>query len=241
MLGVAGHTVFVAGAAGTVGRAVSETLAGLDVELILHAHTAGDVVPALAADLTERHGVSVRTTYGDITEPAELERVHKQLAADGVTTLDALVNCTTGYEGRPIDITELAVKEFRRVLDVDVLGSFLLTQEFLPLLAAAGGARVVLFSSLAGMRGRPKAAHLCAAKAGVTGLALGLQQDLAPYGVTVRVVAPGPVGRHPHLVDVPISSAAEVAGVVALLVSPLSDPLGGQVQLVPGTVPASVG
>jgi gluconate 5-dehydrogenase/3-oxoacyl-[acyl-carrier protein] reductase len=238
MLGLAGRTVFVAGAAGAIGRAVSETLARCGADPVLHGHGSSAAVTVLATELSERYGVRARAVHGDVTEPAQLEQVRERLTAGGVSALHALVNCTTGFDGRPVDVAGLPVKEFRRVVDVDLVGSFVLVQELLPLLTAARGARVVLFSSLAGERGRPGAAHLCAAKAGVTGLALGLQRDLAPHGVTVHVVAPGPVGHHPMLTGVPISTADEVAGVVALLASPLGDPIGGQAHLVPGTLPA---
>jgi gluconate 5-dehydrogenase/3-oxoacyl-[acyl-carrier protein] reductase len=119
------------------------------------------------------------------------------------------------------------------VVDVDLVGAYVLVHELLPLLTAHSGSRVVLFSSLAAQRGRPGAAHLCAAKAGVQGLALGLARDLAPHGVAVHVLAPGPIGPHGPT-GVPASTVEQVAELVAVLASPVGDPLREQVLVLQG-------
>jgi 3-oxoacyl-[acyl-carrier protein] reductase len=228
---LSGRTIFVAGATGSVGTALSETLARHGADLVLHSRAPSGTARSLAADLGQRFGVSAATVHGDVTRPEDISQVRDAL--DG--PLHGLVNCTTGFSGRPVDISALTASEFRRVVDVDLTGSFVLVKELLPLLAGEHGARVVLFSSLAAVHGRPGAAHLCAAKAGVQGLGLGLARDLAPLGVLVHVVAPGPVGPHPGLSGVPFSTAGEVAAVVAFLSSPAGDPVSGQVLAVRGT------
>jgi 3-oxoacyl-[acyl-carrier protein] reductase len=223
-----GRTVFVAGAAGTIGDVVATSLAAQGADLVLHGHDRSPAVADLATHLTRRHGVRTFTVHGDVTESGQLAQVRDTLLANAIDGLDGLVNCTTGFDGRPVGPADLSVKEFRRVVDVDLVGSYVLVHELLPLLTARG-ARVVLFSSLAAQRGRPGAAHLCAAKAGVRGLALGLARDLEPHGVTLHVLAPGPVGAHGGPTGVPVSTPDQVAAVVAVLSSAAGDPLRGQV------------
>jgi 3-oxoacyl-[acyl-carrier protein] reductase len=228
-----GRRVLVAGAAGGVGAAVSRTLAAQGAELVLHGHGRAPALRDLADELHRRHGTRPLVVHGDITEPERIAEIRDTLRANACGALDGIVNCTTGFDGRPVGLADLSVKEFRRVVDVDLVGSYVLVHELLPLLTARPGGRVVLFSSLAAQRGRPGAAHLCAAKAGVQGLALGLARDLAPHGVAVHVLAPGPIGLHGPT-GVPASTAEQVADVVAVLVSPVGDPLREQVLVLQG-------
>jgi NAD(P)-dependent dehydrogenase (short-subunit alcohol dehydrogenase family) len=231
---LAGRTVFVAGATGTVGRAVSQAAARAGANLILHGRTASAAIAGLSAKVRAEHGVQVRVVAGDVTEGADLDRIRDELAAADLTVLHALVNCTTGFDGRPVGAADLSAKDFRHVVDVDVAGSFLLVQALLPLLAAAGGARVILFSSQAGIRGRPGAPHLCAAKAGVTGLALALARDLAPQKVIVHALAPGPIGHHSGPVGMPAITPEKVADAAIHLATQAGDPFEGAPLLIAG-------
>lgn len=234
---LAGRTVLVAGAAGTIGTAVAGTLAARGADLVLHGHDRSPAIADLADGLTRRHGVRTFTVHGDVTEPDQLAQMRDTLLANAFGALDGLVNCITGFDGRPVSPQQLSVKEFRRVVDVDLVGCYVLVHELLPLLTARPDAKVVLFSSLAAQRGRPGAAHLCAAKAGVRGLALGLARDLEPLGVTLHVLAPGPVGHHGGPTGVPVSTPDQVAAVVAVLSSAAGDPLRGQVIELQGDPP----
>jgi NAD(P)-dependent dehydrogenase (short-subunit alcohol dehydrogenase family) len=210
-----------------VGRAVGKALAREGASLVLHGR----------ADLPDRDAIAQGgggpgqelRVRGDLTEPAQVEEIRDQLQAHGIDQLQALINCTTAFDGQPAPVGDLTVKEFRRVIDTDLVGSFVLVKSLLPLLRGPHRAHVVLLSSLAAVRGRPGAAHLCAAKAGLHGLALALTHDLAREGIVVHVAAPGPIGHPPGSASVPASSAGQVAEVLAYLTSPGSDLLGGQV------------
>lgn len=220
-----GRRILIAGATGHVGRVVTRRLAGLGAELVLHGHADTPELKELAVG-TRAAG----TVTGDLTDPVSIERCRE--AAGRV--LHGLVNCVTGFDGRPVAAEALGVTEFRRVVDVDLVAGFALVKALIPALSRAGRARVVLFSSLAGIRGRPGAAHLCAAKAGVQGLALGLARDLDPYGIGVHVVAPGPIGRHAGPTGVPFCTVDEVADVVTGLCRPSGAADSGAVLTVAG-------
>ncbi|MFC4497990.1 MULTISPECIES: SDR family NAD(P)-dependent oxidoreductase [Streptomyces] len=211
--------LLIAGATGLVGTAVSEAAAARGTGLVLLGRSAGRLNP-LAARLEAEHGVPVLPLEADVTDPASLDSAVRRARAAGVDRLDGVISLVTGYGGRPVPAGDLSPEEFRQVLETDVTGSFLLVRACLALLRAAPAGRVVLVSSVAGLRGRPMAAHLCAAKAGVHGLALGLSAELAAEGIGVRCVAPGPVARpgagHPPS-PIPPTSPERVADAVLRL------------------------
>ncbi|MET8773071.1 SDR family NAD(P)-dependent oxidoreductase [Streptomyces sp. NPDC004658] len=235
--------LLVAGATGLVGTAVAEAAAAQGTDLVLLGRSA-ERLHRLAARLTADHGVPVLALDTDVTDPASLDRAVRRARAAGLDRLDAVVNLVTGYEGRPVAAGDLTAEEFRRVLDTDVTGSFLLVRSWLALLRAAPAGRVVLVSSVAGLRGRPMAAHLCAAKAGVHGLVLGLSAELAAEGIGVRCVAPGPIARpgagHPPS---PIEPATpeRVAAAVLGLTGADTEPRGEPVIVTGGAGPSGPG
>jgi gluconate 5-dehydrogenase/3-oxoacyl-[acyl-carrier protein] reductase len=244
---LAGRWVCVAGGTGRVGAACSAAFARAGANVVVHGSGRTSAAKELADELAGRYAVATRAVNADITDVEQLDRVVAQLGGDGVSALYGLVNCSTGYGGRAAAFDALAEHQVRRVLDVDLLGAFLLVQRMLPLLhtgaATAGSAKVVLVSSIAGLRGRPAAAHLCAAKAGVRGLALGLAFDLAGRGISVNVVAPGPVTHANAATQPPLPSSVaystpgDVAAAVLYLASPGSNPVQGQVLIVNGGLP----
>jgi len=233
--------VLIAGSTGLVGTAVAKAFASQGVNLVLHGGSQLDAAASLGSKLAEEFPVRCVPVTADVTSQTALSAVRRHLEAAGVHQLDALVNCTSGYDGKPTDIDGLDAAAFRRVIDIDLVGSYLLVRTFLPLLRQADTARVVLLSSLAGLRGRPAAPHLCAAKAGIAGLALGLSRDLADVGIRVNVVAPGPV--HPPDADplplppgMPVSAPEEVAATVLMLAG-TAPRIAGQVIVVNGGQP----
>ncbi len=223
ILPLPGDWLFIAGATGLVGRAVAEAAAAAGVNLVVHSGRDAAAAAELADRLAPAHGVTVLPVTVDITDPVALEAALGRLSAAGLDRIDALVNLVTGYQGRPRPVADLTPEEFRHVVEVDLVGPYVLARACLPLLSRAAAARVVLVSSLAGLRGRPAAAHLCAAKAGVGGLALALSMEFVPLSIAVNTLAPGPIARPgvPHFpTPVPLSTPESVAEVVLRLASP---------------------
>ncbi|WP_432146123.1 SDR family NAD(P)-dependent oxidoreductase [Streptomyces sp. bgisy084] len=241
-LGLAGAQVLVAGATGLVGGAVVRAFAAAGATVVVHGRDE-KAAGALADRVAAEHGVRAHPVTADLAAPEGPQTLRAALDAAGVQKLNVLVNCITGYNGRPRPATELTAQEFRALLDTDLVAAFDLVTAALPLLAAAGQSRVVLLSSLAGVRGRPAAAHLCAVKAAVAGLSLALAHDLAGEGVRVNCVAPGPVQDPgtPHSgplgPGIVPTTPDEVAGCVLALASDLSAPVNGHLQVVNGGRP----
>jgi 3-oxoacyl-[acyl-carrier protein] reductase len=171
------RTAVVVGGASGIGRAVAHALAAEGYRVTV-ADRNTDGARAVAAELGDPHtAATVEVTDEDsvraLFEPAD--------------TLDVVVN-TAGYSGVGL-ITELAVEDFRSVVDVCLTGAFLVIKHAAPRLRD-GGALV----SLSSLNGRQPAAAMsayCAAKAGLSMLTQVAALELAPHGIRVNAVAPG--------------------------------------------------
>lgn len=103
--------------------------------------------------------------------------------------MDVLVNRAGHFPIRPF--AEMKAGEWRRVVDVNLTGLFLVTCAMLPLMSGRGWGRIVYIGSASEFEGVPGQAHYVAAKAGTIGLSRSLARGFGDLGVTVNVVTPG--------------------------------------------------
>jgi NAD(P)-dependent dehydrogenase (short-subunit alcohol dehydrogenase family) len=120
----------------------------------------------------------------DVTDSEALRE-----AAAAVGPVDVLVN-SAGVIGPNKPILETTTAEWRRVLDVNVLGIVNTMRVFVPGMRERGWGRVVNFASIAGKDGNPNLAIYSASKAAVIGLTKSAGKELATSGVLVNVIAP---------------------------------------------------
>ncbi len=86
---------------------------------------------------------------------------------------------------------KLPVEEFRRVLDMNLLTTFLCCREFVPAMRRRAGGRIINISSVVAFTGAAGTAHYSASKAAVIGFSQALAQELAPRNIAVSAVALG--------------------------------------------------
>jgi NAD(P)-dependent dehydrogenase (short-subunit alcohol dehydrogenase family) len=133
----------------------------------------------------------------DVTdEAAVLAAAGEVRAALGGETLFGLVNNAGIAVAGPV--LELAADEFRRQMDVNVIGPIISTQAFGPLLGADSSlkgkpGRIVMISSVSGKNGNPLMSAYSASKHAVEGLSEGLRREMMLFGIDVIIVAPGAV------------------------------------------------
>jgi len=225
----------VSGAASGIGAAVAERLEAEGARVV-------------RADITPGEGI----VTCDITDPADC-------AATVATTLerhqrlDVLANVAGVGVARLIG--DVTVDEWRRIIDVNLTGTFLLSQAALPALLQAQGT-IVNMASVAGLRATPYNAAYCASKAGVIMMTKSMAIELAKAGVRVNAVCPAsvdtpflrnfrvPDGADPALFARAASpmgrtvAPAEVAAAVAYLASDEAATVSGTTLVIDGAASA---
>jgi NAD(P)-dependent dehydrogenase (short-subunit alcohol dehydrogenase family) len=133
----------------------------------------------------------------DVTdEAAVLAAAREVRAALGGETLTGLVNNAGIAVAGPV--LELAADEFRRQMEVNVIGPIIATQSFGPLLGVDSSlkgkpGRIVMISSVAGKNGNPLLSAYSASKHAIEGLSESLRREMMLFGIDVIIVAPGAV------------------------------------------------
>ncbi|KQU71263.1 MULTISPECIES: SDR family NAD(P)-dependent oxidoreductase [unclassified Rhizobacter] len=161
----------------------------------LRANGGGSVRAELVEALPAIHVRSV-----DITDPASVER-----AFQSVGPIDLLINNAGQVESQPFARTSL--DQWNRLLQVNLTGSFLCTQQVLPGMTERGFGRIVNIASTAALKGYAYVAAYCAAKHGVLGLTRALALEVARKGITVNAVCPGYTDT-----DIVARAVAQIAG-----------------------------
>ncbi|MDX1512960.1 MAG: SDR family NAD(P)-dependent oxidoreductase [Gammaproteobacteria bacterium] len=148
----------------------------------------GDGVESSARALGSNH----RGYALDVRDPEACRSAVARAVGD-FGDIDILVNNAGVVYGTRV--TDIAPPEYDEVLDVNLRGNFNMAQAVLPAMRKRGGGNIVCVSSIAGRAGGGVfgSSHYAAAKSGIFGLAKGLARELAPEGIRVNAVAPGPI------------------------------------------------
>jgi NAD(P)-dependent dehydrogenase (short-subunit alcohol dehydrogenase family) len=221
---------FITGAGGDIGRAAARRLGQDGWALALVDH------PSAAEALGEtRHacaefGVPVWLDTFDVTDPADVAR-SVDACRETFAVPTALFN-NAGYQGHFERIDRYPHDDARRVLEVNVLGAFIvLSTVSAAMVTAGGGGSIVSSASMAGVSGAPNMAPYSASKAAIIGLTKSAAKDLAPAGIRVNAVSPAFIGpgrmwdnqvtsqaaaKSPYYADDPAEVASQMIATVPL-------------------------
>ncbi len=181
-----GRVAVITGAASGIGFAAAEALSG-----------AGAAVALLDVDgpRGSRAEGAIRTDGGraelfrcDVTSGADCERAALAVR-DRFGRIDILFN-NAGVMRRQT-VVQMQEEDWDHVLNVNLKGVYLMSRQVIPIMAAGGGGSIINAGSGWGLKGGPRAAAYCAAKAGVVNLTRAMAIDHGPEGIRVNCVCPG--------------------------------------------------
>jgi 3alpha(or 20beta)-hydroxysteroid dehydrogenase len=195
--GLAGRTVVVTGAARGQGAAEAELLVSLGARVI-GADLLDDEGSALAARLTAAGPGTMEYRHLDVASESQWAELAAHLAADGAVVHGLVNNAGVPYRKRLMDMD---LDGWNRVIAVNLTGTMLGMRALVPLMPEHAGASIVNIGSIAGLHAHHALAYT-ASKWGQRGLSKVAALELAPRGIRVNTVHPGPI-------DTPISAGAD--------------------------------
>jgi NAD(P)-dependent dehydrogenase (short-subunit alcohol dehydrogenase family) len=186
---LAGRKALITGGDSGIGRAVAVAFAreGADVAINYLPEEQPDADET--ARMVETGGRKCLAIAGDI----QSEQFCRQLVARTAKELgglDILVN-NAAYQMAHDSILEMPTAELERVYRTNVFAMFWLCQAAIPLMKA--GAAIINTTSIQSYQPSPSILHYASSKAAITAFTKGLAQELAPKGIRVNAVAPGPI------------------------------------------------
>jgi NAD(P)-dependent dehydrogenase (short-subunit alcohol dehydrogenase family) len=206
------QSVVITGASTGIGWATAKLLLDRGFRVF------GRVRKEADADRLKREfGANFTPLLFDVTDEAAVLAAARQVrAALNGETLFGLVNNAGISVAGPV--LELAADEFRRQMEVNVIGPIISTQAFGPLLGSDPSlkgpkGRIVMISSVAGKNGNPLMSAYAASKHAIEGLSESLRREMMLFGIDVIIIAPGAV-------KTPIFSKAEEVDISAYKNSP---------------------
>ncbi|OGG99474.1 MAG: 3-oxoacyl-ACP reductase [Candidatus Lambdaproteobacteria bacterium RIFOXYD1_FULL_56_27] len=233
-------TALVTGASGDLGQAIARRLAAQGFDLLLHYHQNRVGAVALAEEL-EKNGTKVRLLCLDLSDgPATQKALEEDLERFGAPW--AVVH-NAGIV-RDSSFPAMAAQDWEQVIGTNLNSFYYLLQPLvLPMVKLRSGGRILVVSSLAGIRGHQGQTNYAASKAGLIAAAKSLSLELASRKITVNCIAPGLIeskmtqGLEALIPQIPLGrmgTAEEVANLAGFLCSPGAGYITGQVIQIDG-------
>lgn len=183
-----GKVALVTGAGKGIGKAVAKALANEGVNVGLLARTEADL--KTVANEIEALGVKAAYAAVDITSQAEVEQAIKSITQE-LGTADILIN-NAGI-GKFEKLVDMDPAEWKRIIDVNLMGPYYVTRAVLPQLIEKNGGDIINISSTNGLNGAATSSAYSASKFGLIGLTESLAQEVRRNNIRVTALTPSTV------------------------------------------------
>ncbi len=236
MLDLNGKVALVTGAGHGIGKEIALTLARAGADVVVT-----DVADSVfdAAKEVEALGVQTLAVKCDVSNYEEVQNTQKQVI-EKFKKLDILVNNAGIYPMK--SFLEMTAADWCTVMRINLFGTFYVTKAFIAGMVERKYGKIVNLSSASGVANVfPNLVHYSASKGGVTGFTKALAFEMAPFGINVNAVAPGPIDVYgidpksemiaPIVKAIPVGrmgKPADVANLVLFLASDESSYITGQ-------------
>lgn len=248
-----GKVALVTGATHGLGMAMAKSLAKSGATLLVSGNTPSKMETALSTYAEEK--IEVHGYLFDVTDEAAVDHKITEIERE-FGAIDILVNNAGMIMRQPA--LEMAVADFRKVVDVDLVSPFILSKRVAKTMKAQWGGKIINICSMMSELGRDNVAAYAAAKGGLKMLTRNLATEWAQYNIQVNGIGPGyfatdqtapiRVDGHPFNKFIINRTPAgrwgnpdDLAGVTIFLASKASDFVNGQIIYVDGGILATIG
>ena len=253
-----GKVAWVTGAAYGIGYAIARAYAKAGAKIVFNCSRQETVDRGLAD--YKKEGIEARGYVCDITDEDSVKELLRKIEEE-VGKVDILVN-NAGMIKR-IPMTEMDVSEFRRVVDVDLTGAFIVSKAVIPSMIERGGGKIINVCSMMSELGRETVSAYAAAKGGLKMLTKNIASEYGAYNIQCNGIGPGYIAteqtaplrelqpdgsKHPFdsfiLAKTPANrwgTPEDLEGPALFLASKASDFVNGHILYVDGGILANIG
>ena len=253
-----GKVALVTGAAYGIGLAIAQAYAEAGAKIVFNCSRQETVDRGLKA--YKELGIEAKGYVCDVTNEASVKEMMAKIEAE-VGTVDILVN-NAGIIKR-IPMTEMSVEDFERVIDVDLVGPFIMSKAVIPGMIKKGAGKIINVCSMMSELGRETVSAYAAAKGGLKMLTRNIASEYGEYNIQCNGIGPGYIAteqtaplreiqpdgpRHPFdqfiIAKTPAArwgTPEDLMGPALFLASSASDFVNGHVLYVDGGILAYIG
>ena len=217
---ISGCSAVVTGGGTGIGFAMAERLVGLGCSVVVCGRRGAVLEHAVERIMSAHPGASVGATAMAVTDEGKVEGFIRSL---GVRGLDILVNAAGVVVNAELEKTP--VEDFRRIMDINVTGAFLMSTRSLPLLRESPKATVINLCSASSHQVHVAQGAYSASKAALLSLTQTFALETYEEGIRTHAICPGAVATdmiedaRPDLGDIPMIAAEDIADTMEYLLT----------------------
>jgi NAD(P)-dependent dehydrogenase (short-subunit alcohol dehydrogenase family) len=191
---LSGKTALITGASKGLGKAMALELSSAGATVALVSRDASKLSEVLAE--IKNAGGKAEYFVADVSSEAQVDKLETEISAR-VGKVQILIN-NAGINVRK-NLTDFTLDEWQSVLNTNLTSVFLMSRRFVPHMRGTGYGRVLCMTSIMSHVSLPQRSAYSASKAAVLGLIRALALELAPEGITVNGISPGPFATEMNL------------------------------------------